>query len=111
METAQTESPTLATILDECGMTEIDLAKKIGASQPAVSRWIHGRNYPGTEYIVLIAKATGRPVRQIIEAVGIDCSGIPYDMHNITDAESGWQIKKKAILSLLRGVIRQIERI
>jgi len=106
---AKTKKPTLAEILEECGLSEADLAKEIGSSQPTVSRWVTGTNPPTLKYAVLIAKATGRPIQEIIESLGIDCTGVPEN--KIPDPETRWQIKKKAILDLLRAVIRQIERL
>jgi transcriptional regulator with XRE-family HTH domain len=46
----------------EAGLTQTELAERIGTTQSAVSKIESGRTLPGLELLDRVAKATGRPV-------------------------------------------------
>jgi transcriptional regulator with XRE-family HTH domain len=46
----------------EAGLTQAELAARIGTTQPAVSKIESGRTLPGLELLDRIARAAGRPV-------------------------------------------------
>jgi len=45
----------------EAGLTQAELARRIGTTQPAVSKIESGRTLPGVELLERVARATGRP--------------------------------------------------
>ncbi len=47
---------------DEAGMTNTEVAKKIGIPQPIMSSWKTGRRIPKVDKIILIAKLFNKPV-------------------------------------------------
>lgn len=53
----------------EAGWTKTGLAKRLGATQPQVSKWINGHHRPGTGTIAAIAKLTGHPVEFFTEGL------------------------------------------
>lgn len=50
----------------ELGLTQRELADKIGVTDKAVSRWETGKNYPDIELLEAIAKALGVTVSELI---------------------------------------------
>jgi transcriptional regulator with XRE-family HTH domain len=45
----------------DAGMTQTELARRIGTTQPAVSKIESGRTLPGFDLLERVARATGRP--------------------------------------------------
>lgn len=43
------------------GMTQAELARRIGTTQPAISKIESGRTLPGIDLLERVARATGRP--------------------------------------------------
>ncbi|HEX9375994.1 MAG TPA: helix-turn-helix transcriptional regulator [Actinomycetota bacterium] len=51
----------------EAGLTQAALAERIGTTQSAVSRLESGRVVPSLPLLAKVARATGRPIRLVIE--------------------------------------------
>jgi transcriptional regulator with XRE-family HTH domain len=48
------------------GLTQAELARRIGTTQPAISKIESGRTLPGIELLERVARATGRPITLIL---------------------------------------------
>jgi transcriptional regulator with XRE-family HTH domain len=44
------------------GLTQVELGRRIGTTQPAVSKIEAGRSLPGIDLLERVARATGRPI-------------------------------------------------
>jgi DNA-binding XRE family transcriptional regulator len=72
---AQAEEFALATALimarSEAGLTQEELAKRMGTTQSAVARLEGGKSRPSTTTLAKFAKATGTRLRVSFERVGV----------------------------------------
>ena len=50
-------------------LTQTELAEKLGVSQPLISKWFSGRVIPRPETFKKIAKATGTPIKELIDYI------------------------------------------
>jgi transcriptional regulator with XRE-family HTH domain len=50
-------------------LTQTQLAEKLGVTQPLVSKWFSGRVIPRPETFKKIAKATGTPIKELIDYI------------------------------------------
>lgn len=50
-------------------LTQTELAKKIGVTQPLVSKWFSGKVIPRPETFKRISEATNTPVNELIEYI------------------------------------------
>lgn len=50
-------------------LTQTELAKKIGVTQPLVSKWFSGKVIPRPETFKKISEATNTPVNELIEYI------------------------------------------
>lgn len=50
-------------------LTQTELAKKIGVTQPLVSKWFSGKVIPRPETFKKISEATNTPVKELIEYI------------------------------------------
>lgn len=57
----------IAYYLKKRGMTQRELAEKIGATEVSVSRWIKGNRIPKANDALKIAKALGTSVYEVFE--------------------------------------------
>ena len=57
----------------KCGMTQEQLAEKIGVTAQAVSKWENGRNLPDLENLMLIAELTNTPYPILLAEDGTGC--------------------------------------
>ena len=57
----------LKQLLQERGVTYSELARRVGASDSAVSRWINRKGIPGTTMMVKIANALGVSIAELID--------------------------------------------
>jgi transcriptional regulator with XRE-family HTH domain len=48
------------------GLTQAELARRIGTTQPAISKIESGRTVPGIDLLDRVARATGRPITLIL---------------------------------------------
>lgn len=60
--TLSTIGRALAHALNASGMSQDDLARAVGVSQPTVSRWVTGENEPSSDMLNKMAGAMGRPI-------------------------------------------------
>lgn len=50
-------------------LTQVELAKKLGVTQPMVCKWFSGRVIPRPETLNKISKATGTPVWELLQYI------------------------------------------
>ncbi len=50
----------------EAGLSQNELAEKIGTTQPRIARWEKGEVTPNAQYLAKIAAALGKTVDEII---------------------------------------------
>lgn len=50
---------------DRCGVSQEHLAKQIGASRVAITRWESGARMPGKKYLPKLVAVTGIPLREL----------------------------------------------
>jgi len=56
---------------------QAELARRLGRSETTISRWVTGRNGIDFESALRLARLTGLPPHQIVEACGLDPSLVP----------------------------------
>ena len=47
-------------------LSQVDLAKKLGVSQPLISKWFSGKVMPRPETIKRLSDATGTPYKELV---------------------------------------------
>lgn len=50
-------------------LSQTELAKKLGVSQPLVSKWFSGKVIPRPETFKRIASATNTPIKELIDYI------------------------------------------
>lgn len=50
-------------------LTQIELAEKLGVTQPLISKWFSGKVIPRPETFKKISEATGTPIKELIEYI------------------------------------------
>lgn len=60
----------LATLRKDAGMSQEDLAIKLGVTRQAISRWERGKVYPDTENIIMLARLYGLSIDALLGLSG-----------------------------------------
>ena len=58
---------TFKQLIKKKGLTQRDLAQRLGVSQPAVSSWMHGLYRPRSKQLQPLAKALGVSVSTLVK--------------------------------------------
>lgn len=66
--TKQGLGSTIASLRKEKGMTQLDLARKMGVTDKAVSKWERNLSFPDTASLPLLAEQLGTSVDELLEA-------------------------------------------
>lgn len=53
--------------MEQHGLTQYELAKRLGVSQPTVCDWINGNFTPTAKRLLLISKRTGLSVDELLK--------------------------------------------
>lgn len=61
----RSDSPITAARIS-AGLTQAQLAEKIGCLQNDISRWENGRRHPSVDSLAALASALGVPIEQLI---------------------------------------------
>lgn len=72
----------IAMAIQESGMTQKELAAKMGISQPVLSRWVRGHREPSPSELVELAAATRAP--WLLDLRGLARSS------DLGESSSGW---------------------
>lgn len=64
----------LRKLRESVGLRQIDVAKKVGVDQGAVSKWENGENKPCMKYRKKLAKLYGVTVDELLQPDGKDVS-------------------------------------
>lgn len=64
---------------------QAELARRLGRSETTISRWVTGRNGIDYESALRLARLTGLPRPQVIEACGLDPTLVPLPTPPPTD--------------------------
>jgi transcriptional regulator with XRE-family HTH domain len=79
MEEKLTRVKPLKDLIEECGFTQKDFAGRVGVHYNSIKAYVAGRKMPTTDVTVKMCAVLNRPLRTVIEALGIDTTGIPDD--------------------------------
>lgn len=80
MESSTTENEvTLKSLLEERGMTQEELARRVNLSWRTVSQWCTGKSVPRLDNAALLASELGVSLKTLCLAMKIDVSNIPDD--------------------------------
>lgn len=52
--------------LEDEGMTQIELAKRIGVTQPTVWEWLNHESYPSVENLRKLSRTTGISIDELL---------------------------------------------
>ena len=52
--------------LTDSGISQSELARRLGVSQPTVSDWISGKKKPGGDKVLALAKELGIPAERVL---------------------------------------------
>lgn len=58
--------PNLASYLEGTGLTQVELARKLGVSQPIISKLVRGLCQPSLHEALRISRLTGVPVESLV---------------------------------------------
>lgn len=80
----------------ESGLTQTDLAKKIGITQSSITKWIDGTNNPKISTLEKVAKATGKSVNYFFDNSPVgDGNNIVHGSHNQTACKDTVSLEKE----------------
>lgn len=65
---------------EELGITRVELGRRIGISERSLADIESGNSIPKVETLVALARELGKSLKIMVQAVGIDTSGIPDDI-------------------------------
>lgn len=68
--TKQSFGETIASLRKEKGMTQLDLARKMGVTDKAVSKWERNLSFPDVASLPMLAEQLGVSVDELLEAKG-----------------------------------------
>ncbi|MDY2777513.1 MAG: helix-turn-helix transcriptional regulator [Collinsella sp.] len=77
--TKQSFGSTVAALRKEKGMTQLELARKMGVTDKAVSKWERSLSFPDVASLPLLADELGTSVDELLEARGSDQGKAPLD--------------------------------
>lgn len=67
MQASKTFRERLREAMDRAGLTQRDLAKKVGAGYPGINRVLQGKQNPTIEMADKLADAVGIPLSKLLE--------------------------------------------
>lgn len=70
-------------IREQLGMTQAELARKLGLTRSSVNSWEMGLSVPSTQYIIELAKVFGVSTDYLL---GLDHNSV-IDINNLTEKE------------------------
>lgn len=65
----KTKPQTLAEWLEASGLTQAELAARVGVQQPVISRLVRGQRMPSAKLAVRLARVTGLPLESLLSEV------------------------------------------
>jgi len=74
-----TNEDTLKTLIEKSGLTQKQLAKRVGKSLSTITYWVSGEKLPRVDHFLRMAKALNVSPKQLAEAMGLDVSELPDD--------------------------------
>jgi transcriptional regulator with XRE-family HTH domain len=80
-ENLSTEKP-LKALIKEAGITQKELANRLGVNYSAVKFYVSGVNRPSIDIFADICKILNQSPKAVMQALGIDTAGIPDDSPN-----------------------------
>lgn len=81
---------------------QAELARRLGVTQSAVSKWLSGFGNPDFESCLRLAKFTGRPAAQFLRAAGHDPSLLPLGDPEMVDSRAELVRLKRKVNDLKR---------
>ena len=93
----------------ESGLTQTDLAKKIGITQSSINKWIDGTNNPKISTLKKVAKATGKPVNYFFDNSPVgDGNNIVHGNHNNVEAKETATLEKEIELLKAKQEVQRL---
>lgn len=71
-------------------------------------RWGRRESLPSIEEVAKIARAMRKPFREIAEALGVDCAGIPYDHISEENIEAILDLLSERMKAHASSLVREI---
>lgn len=70
---------TLMSLREAAGLTQVDLACRMGVTDHTIRNWEKFRTRPSHDQLLELARELNQPLRAIYASLGFDVSGIPLD--------------------------------
>ncbi len=80
-ENLSTDKP-LKALIKEAGLTQKELANRIGVNYSAVKFYVSGVNRPSVDVLADICRVLNQSPKTVMKSLGIDITGIPDDSPN-----------------------------
>lgn len=80
-ENLHIEKP-LKALIKEAGLTQKELANRIGVNYSAVKFYVSGVNRPSVDVLADICRVLNQSPKTVMKSLGIDITGIPDDSPN-----------------------------
>lgn len=110
---ARTIGDNVQAILDRRGMSQVELAKKIGATTPTINNWVQGRRQ-GVQApnLLRLAKGLGEPVEALFEGLDEDYDRWLRSRGVDAELQRSWRRlnadQKRSIILLLESFLDEI---
>ncbi|GEA29052.1 hypothetical protein MiAbW_03634 [Microcystis aeruginosa NIES-4325] len=72
----------LKALITEAGLTQKELANRLGVSYAAVKYYVSGVNRPSIDIFADMCRVLNQSPKTVMKALGIDATGIPDDSPN-----------------------------
>ena len=72
----------LKALIKEAGLTQKELANRLGVNYSAVKFYVSGVNRPSIDIFADMCRVLNRSPKTVMDALGIDTAGIPDDSPN-----------------------------
>ena len=96
--------------MTEAGISQTELAKKLGLTQAAVSAWFHGKGTPGMETLTSLADALHKPINYFFAEVKGSNNAVGNGAQVTADGDLQKDVKLLSVqVELLNAKIKLLE--
>ncbi|MDY7015724.1 MAG: helix-turn-helix transcriptional regulator [Cyanobacteriota bacterium] len=81
MKNGNNDELTLDALLQSAGLSQEQLAVKIGLTRSTIYNWKSGKKVPRLDHLLLMAKELNVSLKTLSKVLGYDVSGVPDDPH------------------------------
>ncbi len=68
---------TLKQLIKKAGLTQRELAKRIGLKEVTVNSWVAGKSYPRLDNAVIVAKQLNVDLNTLAQSIGLQVPNLP----------------------------------